>query len=794
MLHQILVLTLVGSLTLGASADLNEADGVVLGRDADGFNYQVHSWASTSLVREFDGRDALSRPAISPDGKQIAFTGIPNDAGLSKYHLYVVDRDGSGLRRLTDPAGGDFDPAWSPDGEQIAFSRNTNFSIEADDCCQLYLVNTDGSGLSAIPNTQGGTNPSWSPEGDKLVYEDPDGIYTITPSGGSKTQIAGDGSSQPAWAPNGTQIAFIASTSGTGSADELIIHTLGGSDEVRYAPDRRLESPSWDGADIVLNRFDGFGWDDRSTTHIIRVFPDGTVVSVFNPNFELVLSSYAGDRCFGLDDVLGLTADSGVDGSAAPHDCFAAATAVGDFNNDGQEDLAIGTPGDVGGGTVNVLYGGPFGLTSSGDQFFHRDLSGIPGSLGDSEKFGYSLATGDFDRDGQDDLAIGVPGLTVGGELNAGGVTVIYGSAGGLTVSGAVQFSQDSAGITSGSEADDRFGESLAVGDFDGDGRDDLAVGVPGEGIGAAVDAGGVNVIYGSVSGLDAAGDGWFSQDSAGITSGSEADDRFGESLAVGDFDGDGRDDLAVGVPGEGIGAAVDAGGVNVIYGSVSGLDAAGDGWFSQDSAGITSGSEADDRFGESLAVGDFDGDGRDDLAVGVPGEGIGAAVDAGGVNVIYGSVSGLDAAGDGWFSQDSAGITSGSEADDRFGESLAVGDFDGDGRDDLAVGVPGEGIGAAVDAGGVNVIYGSVSGLDAAGDGWFSQDSAGITSGSEADDRFGESLAVGDFDGDGRDDLAVGVPGEGIGAAVDAGGVNVIYGSVSGLDAAGDGWFSQDS
>src|SRR4051794_4697788 len=115
--------------------------------------------------------------------------------------------------------------------------------------------------------------------------------------------------------------------------------------------------------------------------------------------------------------------------------------------------------------------------------------------------------------------------------------------------------------------------------------------------------------------------------------------------------------------------------------------------------------------------------------------------------------------------------------------------DFNHDGFDDLAVGVPGEDIGTVADAGAVNVIYGgggisvlNPGGLKSAGNRVFSQDTPGVEGVAEKGDRFGSALAWGDFNHDGFDDLAVGVPGEDIGTVVNAGAVNVLFGSASGL------------
>jgi len=145
---------------------------------------------------------------------------------------------------------------------------------------------------------------------------------------------------------------------------------------------------------------------------------------------------------------------------------------------------------------------------------------------------------------------------------------------------------------------------------------------------------------------------------------------------------------------------------------------------------------------GTCKTCGDFNGDGYMDLAIGVPGEDVNAN-NAGAVNVIYGSSSGLHkslAKADQIWSQDSSGIIGTAGLDDNFGSSLTAGDFNNDGFDDLAIGVPGEDVNAN-NAGAVNVIYGSSSALHknlAKADQFWSQDSGGIAGTAGLDDNFG--------------------------------------------------------
>ena len=170
-------------------------------------------------------------------------------------------------------------------------------------------------------------------------------------------------------------------------------------------------------------------------------------------------------------------------------------------------------------------------------------------------------------------------------------------------------------------EPGDSFGDALAVGDFDGDGVTDLAVGVSLEAVGTVADAGAVNVLYGTAGGLTGAGSQLFTQDSPGVGSSAETEDNFGGVLAAGDFDGDGFADLAVGMWRENVGATANGGAVNVLYGTAGGLTGSGSQFLTQDSPGVPGVVERDDELGFAVGAGDYDSDGFADLAVGVPGE-----------------------------------------------------------------------------------------------------------------------------------------------------------------------------
>jgi hypothetical protein len=482
----------------------------------------------------------------------------------------------------------------------------------------------------------------------------------------------------------------------------------------------------------------------------------------------------------------------------------------GDFNGDGKDDLAIGVPfEDIGSsqdaGAVHVIYGSVTGLSATSpktDQFWNQDTVDIDDVAERGDSFGRSLSAGDFNGDGIDDLAIGVPGENKGNIADSGAVQVLYGSSRGLSSTLVLPdqfFTQDSPYVEGAAEVDDTFGSSLSAGDYNGDGIDDIAIGVPNEDVGTIQGAGRIQIIYGTANGLSATSptpDQFWTQDNPEVDGASEPMDRFGDSLSSGDFNSDGIDDLAIGIPGEDIGNVGEAGAIQVIYGSISGLSATlahPDQFWSQDSSDIENGAEFNDLFGSALSAGDYNGDGIDDLAIGSPAEDLGPVESAGAVDIIYGSSDGLSATliqADQFWTEDIAEVASISGYFENFGASLSKGDFNGDGIDDLAIGVPGQDMGSMgtiLEAGAVHVLYGSPVGLSPTvtrPDQFWTQDTPEIENIAEIDDLFGASLSSGDFDGNGRDDLVIGVPAEDLGSIKDAGAVEVLYGSSSGTSA----------
>ncbi|MCI3274959.1 VCBS repeat-containing protein [Streptomyces cylindrosporus] len=374
-----------------------------------------------------------------------------------------------------------------------------------------------------------------------------------------------------------------------------------------------------------------------------------------------------------------------------------------DFNGDGTGDAAFSAStayvnGKKGAGLLVVLYGNATGVSSAKRSTISQNSAGVPGTAESGDHFANDLAYADFNGDGYDDLAVGSAGEDVGSDVDGGTVTILWGSASGLTGKGA---SVPDPAPTS----HDFWGRSLAAGDFDGDGRADLAVSgttatvhVFKDGFSTSGTAGGRYTVKPPVIGTGGLGP---------------------VNLTAGDVNGDGRSDLVV----DGYETST-ANGWNRNYfvpGTASGLST---------SAARTL------KPGVITAIGDIDADGYGDMT--------------------YGSASGpAQVTG---ITQDTGNVPGTSETGDDFGFELDLGDINGDKYLDLVVGVAGENIGGAADTGAVTILYGGSGGLStASGTQTFAQSTAGVPGSDEKGDMFGADVKLDDVTGDGRADLLVG-------------------------------------
>ncbi|MFD5476432.1 VCBS repeat-containing protein [Streptomyces hawaiiensis] len=405
----------------------------------------------------------------------------------------------------------------------------------------------------------------------------------------------------------------------------------------------------------------------------------------------------------------------------------------------------------------------------------------------------------DFNGDGYRDLALGDRTATAGGKKKAGAVVIIWGTAQGLNRAQRTVVTQNSAGVEGAAETGDSFGAKVTTADMNKDGYADIVVTSPGEDTGSG-NRGTFTILWGAKAGISAGS-------SYATPSGREV--GFAQDIAVGDFDTDGRLDVAAvddeyvwfvrgaftkaGARGKATNLdPIDGEDINpqmVVAGKVTkdgtadfaviGWDAGTNGnrvWFYRGSStgpvrppqktGLPASGELS---GSAAVIADFDKNGYGDLAVGVSRSGKGGAV-----HVLKGTSTGFSGAKS--LSQDSAGVPGGRESVDYFGYDISAADSNGDGYPDLAVGIPGEVIGDNLfRTGAVTVLRGGTSGLTGAGSRQYDYATAGVEGdpAEENDTWFGASVLLRDYNRDGQAELTV--------AAWDAGRLHFLPGTKTG-------------
>ncbi|GAA2261450.1 FG-GAP repeat protein [Streptomyces atrovirens] len=401
-----------------------------------------------------------------------------------------------------------------------------------------------------------------------------------------------------------------------------------------------------------------------------------------------------------------------------------------DFNGDGYRDVAVTAPlasvsGKGGAGAVTILYGSPQGAGASKTQTLTQDSAGVPGAAEKDDQFGAHTAPGDFNGDGYADLAVGAPGEDAGTDANGGTVVILWGGSGGLA--GGTTVSDPTRSIH------DWFGQVVAAGDYDGDGKADLAI---------ASDINKIDIYRGGFTKSGSTGGLYTVTAPILKVSGT---DIF--NLTPGDTNADGRTDLVVdGFEGD----------------SQSDYSYNANYWLPGSSSGITTSGAQKLPAGVISDIGDVNGDDYGDIVIGNswdPGTETPGTAKGGSVDVVYGTSYGPD--GIERVNQNTAGVPGSNETGDNFGYEVSLGDINGDGHDDLVIGAPGEDLGEFKDAGMVTVIYGGTSGLLETGSQSLHQDTPGVPGGNEEGDGFGGEVLLSDVTGDGKADLTVGIPWE---------------------------------
>ena len=380
-----------------------------------------------------------------------------------------------------------------------------------------------------------------------------------------------------------------------------------------------------------------------------------------------------------------------------------------DFDGDGRLELVASMlnassprSSRVGSGVVLVRRGAGWDVVTERD-------AGMPGRPKDDDDFGSGLASGDFDRDGAADLAIGTPGRER--------VSVLYGTGQGVEGGRRLQLSGRGA---------DRYGYGVLAKDMDGDGYDDLLVSAPGEGE--------VQYLRGGPGGLNPAR-------SRLIARPESAAAGFGSRIRSGDVDGDRRVDLVEGAPTEG---SV-PGHVSYCRGSHAGPRQCR----TLDTSGGTSG----------LAVADVNGDSYADIVQGDSDHAqnlVGPPLNPGHVKLWLGGRTGPRATPL-TITQNTPTVPGDDEPGDEFGAVIEAGDLDGDGFADMVVAATRENEGA----GRITVIRGGRNGYATVAHTSFGQDSPQVPGSTTADGEFGSAISLLSLTDDRRLDLAVAARGQ---------------------------------
>lgn len=400
--------------------------------------------------------------------------------------------------------------------------------------------------------------------------------------------------------------------------------------------------------------------------------------------------------------------------------------------------------------------------TVKGHQKVSGTEGGFTGPLDDFDLFGTSVASlGDLDGDGVTDLAVGAFSDDDGG-FNRGAVWVLFMNADG-TVKSEQKISHIAGAFTGPLDDSDGFGAGLAnLGDLDGDLVSDLAVGAEGDDDGGP-DRGAVYVLFMNANGT-VKSEQKISSTAGGFPGTLAQDDFFGSTLtSLGDLDGDGVSDLAVSAVGEDDGGAR-RGAVWILFMNSDGTVKSHQ-KISDTEGGFTGTLDDIDAFGGSPAsLGDLDGDGVVDLAVSADGDDDGGN-GRGAMWILFMNSDGTVKSHQ-KISDTEGGFSGVLDDGDSFGISVAnLGDLDGDLVPDLAAGAFGDDDGGA-SRGAVWVLFMNSDGtVKAEQKIW---DTAGGFTGILDDiDLFGRSVAsLGDLDGDGVSDLAVGASFDGDGGA----------------------------
>ena len=253
------------------------------------FRLIVASSDGTNAKALTAGRYPVRDPSWSPDGSRIVFS----QSGLRRFRgdLFVAAADGSSMRRITRTNHDDVEPAWSPDGSRIAFASDRPV-LRSDDY-EIVVVRPNGRGASRLTaNDVEDRSPAWSPDGALLAFvsgrkpgQFNPGLWTMRRDGGGERQVqlaSGPtgfpswSDTSPSWSPDGNWLVYV--TTQTFYPENVFIVRPDGQDKIDLTPETQSTDidPAWQpvcshpGTEsgerlegtLVDDRVCGFGGDD----------------------------------------------------------------------------------------------------------------------------------------------------------------------------------------------------------------------------------------------------------------------------------------------------------------------------------------------------------------------------------------------------------------------------------------------------------------------------------------------------------------------------------------------------